>query len=109
LASIAFIQASASRGSSALENVGGFIPMNWAYVVTWLGTLWLGPCGSPRFICWATYCCVYRIWRSTSVWVAIKASDGVMGGGGSSSLLPVAPNPLGELRVGPTIWNASLY
>jgi hypothetical protein len=28
LASIAFIQASASRGSSALENVGGFIPMN---------------------------------------------------------------------------------
>jgi hypothetical protein len=26
-----------------------------------------------------------------------------MGGGGGRSLLPVAPNPLGELRVGPTI------
>jgi hypothetical protein len=34
---------------------------------------------------------------------AIKASDGVMGGGSGSSLLPVAPNLLGELRVGPTI------
>jgi hypothetical protein len=33
--------------------------------------------------------------------VAMKASDGVMGGGGGRSLLPVAPNPLGELRVGP--------
>jgi hypothetical protein len=26
-----------------------------------------------------------------------------MGGGGGRSLLPVAPNPLGELRVGLTI------
>jgi hypothetical protein len=26
-----------------------------------------------------------------------------MGGGGGRSLLPVAPNLLGELRVGPTI------
>jgi hypothetical protein len=26
-----------------------------------------------------------------------------MGGGGGRSLLPVAPNPLGELREGPTI------
>jgi hypothetical protein len=33
----------------------------------------------------------------------MKASRGVMGGGGGWSLLPVAPNPLGELRVGPTI------
>jgi hypothetical protein len=33
----------------------------------------------------------------------MKASDGVMGGGGGRSLLPVAPNQLGELRVGPTI------
>jgi hypothetical protein len=33
----------------------------------------------------------------------MKASDGVMGGGGSRLLLPVALNPLGELRVGPTI------
>jgi hypothetical protein len=33
----------------------------------------------------------------------MKVSDGVMGGGGGSSLLRVAPNPLGELRVGPTI------
>jgi hypothetical protein len=28
------IQALASRGSSALEKVGGFIAMNWAYMVT---------------------------------------------------------------------------
>jgi hypothetical protein len=35
--------------------------------------------------------------------MAMKASDGVMGGGGGKSLLPFAPNPLGELRVGPTI------
>jgi hypothetical protein len=33
----------------------------------------------------------------------MKASDGVMGDGGEKSLLPVTPNPLGELRVGPTI------
>jgi hypothetical protein len=33
----------------------------------------------------------------------MKASDGVMGGGGGISLLPVAPNPLGELCMGPTI------
>jgi hypothetical protein len=106
---MALIQASASRGSSALEKVGGFIPMNWAYVVTWLGPSWLAPCGGPRFICWGICYCVYRYWRSTSIWVAMKASDGVMGGGGSRLLLPVALNPLGELRVGPTIWNASLY
>jgi hypothetical protein len=46
---------------------------------------------------------VCRIWRNTSVWVAMKASDGVMGGGGGKSLLPLAPKPLGELRVVPTI------
>jgi hypothetical protein len=40
--------------------------------------------------------------------VAMKASDGVMGGGGGKSPLPFAPNLLGELRVVPTIWNASL-
>jgi hypothetical protein len=33
----------------------------------------------------------------------MKASDGVMGGGGGKSLLPVASNLLGEMRVGPTI------
>jgi hypothetical protein len=44
-----------------------------------------------------------KIWRSTSVWVAMKASDGVMGGGGGKSPLPFAPKPLGELRVVPTI------
>jgi hypothetical protein len=33
----------------------------------------------------------------------MKASDDVMGGGGGKSLLPAVPNPLGELRVGPTI------
>jgi hypothetical protein len=33
----------------------------------------------------------------------MKTSDGVMGGGGGRSLLPAAPNLLGELRVGPTI------
>jgi hypothetical protein len=38
----------------------------------------------------------------------MKASDGVMGGGGGRLVLQVAPNPLGELRVGPTILNASL-
>jgi hypothetical protein len=32
---MALIQASASRGSSALEKVGGFVLMNWAYMVTW--------------------------------------------------------------------------
>jgi hypothetical protein len=32
-----------------------------------------------------------------------------MGGGGGKSLLLFAPNPLGELRVVPTIWNVSLY
>jgi hypothetical protein len=31
-----------------------------------------------------------------------------MGGGGGKSPLLFAPNPLGELRVVPTIWNASL-
>jgi hypothetical protein len=36
-------------------------------------------------------------------WVAMKASDGVMGGGGGKSLLPLALKPLGELRVVPTI------
>jgi hypothetical protein len=33
----------------------------------------------------------------------MKASNGVMGGGGGRSLLPVALNPLRELRVCPTI------
>jgi hypothetical protein len=33
----------------------------------------------------------------------MKASDGVMGGGGGKSPLPLASNPLGELRVVPTI------
>jgi hypothetical protein len=33
----------------------------------------------------------------------MKASDGVMGGGGSKSPLPFALNQLGELRVIPTI------
>jgi hypothetical protein len=33
----------------------------------------------------------------------MKASDGVVGSGGGRSLLPVASNPLGELRVGHTI------
>jgi hypothetical protein len=33
----------------------------------------------------------------------MKASDDVMGGGGSKSPLLLAPNPLGELRVVPTI------
>jgi hypothetical protein len=37
------------------------------------------------------------------VCIAMKASDGVMGGGGGKSPLPLAPNPLGELRVVPTI------
>jgi hypothetical protein len=37
------------------------------------------------------------------VCVAMKASDGVMGGGGGKSPLPLALNPLGELRVVPTI------
>jgi hypothetical protein len=37
----------------------------------------------------------------------MKASDGVMGGGGGKSLLPPALKPLGELRVVPTIWKAS--
>jgi hypothetical protein len=46
---------------------------------------------------------VCRIWRSTLVWVAMKASDGVMDGGGGKSLLPLALKPLGELRVVPTI------
>jgi hypothetical protein len=41
--------------------------------------------------------------------VAMKASDGVMVGSGGKSPLPFALNPLGELRVGPTFWNASLY
>jgi hypothetical protein len=35
--------------------------------------------------------------------VAIKAFDGVMGGGGGKSLLLVASNLPGELRMGPTI------
>jgi hypothetical protein len=39
----------------------------------------------------------------------MKASDGVMDGGGGRSLLPAVLNPLGELRMGPTIGNASLY
>jgi hypothetical protein len=33
----------------------------------------------------------------------MKASDGVMGGGGGKSLLLLAPNPLVEQRVVPTI------
>jgi hypothetical protein len=33
----------------------------------------------------------------------MKASDGVMGGGGGKSPLSFAPNPKGELRVIPTI------
>jgi hypothetical protein len=35
--------------------------------------------------------------------VAMIASDGDMGGSGGKSPLPFAPNPLGELRVAPTI------
>jgi hypothetical protein len=35
--------------------------------------------------------------------VAMKASVGFMGGGGGKSPLPLAPKPLGELRVVPTI------
>jgi hypothetical protein len=42
------------------------------------------------------------MWRSTSVCVAMKVFDGVMGGSGGKSLLPFTPNPFGELRVGPT-------
>jgi hypothetical protein len=33
----------------------------------------------------------------------MKASDGVMGGGGGKSLLQFAPNPLAELRMVPII------
>jgi hypothetical protein len=33
----------------------------------------------------------------------MKAFDGVMGSGGGKSPLPLAPNPLGELLVVPTI------
>jgi hypothetical protein len=33
----------------------------------------------------------------------MKASDGVMGGGGGKSLLSFAPNLLGELHMVPTI------
>jgi hypothetical protein len=33
----------------------------------------------------------------------MKASNGVMGGGGSKSPLPFALKPLGELRMVPTI------
>jgi hypothetical protein len=33
----------------------------------------------------------------------MKVSDGVMGGGGGKSPLPLSLNPLGELRVVPTI------
>jgi hypothetical protein len=35
--------------------------------------------------------------------MAMKDSDGVMGGGGGKSPLPFAPNPLGELLAVPTI------
>jgi hypothetical protein len=35
--------------------------------------------------------------------MAMKASNGIMGGGGGSSPLSDAPKPLVELRVGPTI------
>jgi hypothetical protein len=35
--------------------------------------------------------------------MAMMTSDGFMGGGGGKSPLPFAPNPLGELRVVPTI------
>jgi hypothetical protein len=37
----------------------------------------------------------------------MKASVGVMGGGGGKSPLPLAPKPLGELRVVPTILKVS--
>jgi hypothetical protein len=37
IASTALTHASASSGSSALVNVGGFIPINWVYVVTVYG------------------------------------------------------------------------
>jgi hypothetical protein len=47
--------------------------------------------------------CLQDLARSTSVCVPMKASDGVMSGGGGKSPLPFAPNPLGELRVVPTI------
>jgi hypothetical protein len=53
--------------------------------------------------CWAICCYLYRIWCNTSVWVSMKASDGIMGGGGGRSPLPDAPKPLGELRIGPII------
>jgi hypothetical protein len=33
----------------------------------------------------------------------MKAFDGVLGGGGGKSPLQLAPNPLGELHVVPTI------
>jgi hypothetical protein len=108
LASMALIHASASRGSSALVNVGAFILRNWVYVVTWFGPSWLAPCRGLWFNYWAIFYCVCWIWRSTSVWVAISAFDGIMGDGGGSSPLPDAPKPLGELRVGPTIWKCEL-
>jgi hypothetical protein len=44
-----------------------------------------------------------RIWRNTSVWVAIKVSTSVMGGGGGRSPLPNVSKPLGMLRVDLTI------
>jgi hypothetical protein len=63
----------------------------------------VGPGGGPRFICWAICFCICRIWRGTSVCVAMKASDGVMGGGGGKSPLPFAPScawfPPSEMRV----------
>jgi hypothetical protein len=38
----------------------------------------------------------------------MKASVGFMGGGGGKSPLPLAPKPLGELRVVPTIRKVSI-
>jgi hypothetical protein len=87
-----------------LVKVGGFILINWEYVVTICGPSGLAPTGGLWCICYAICCCVYKIWRNTSVWAAKKVSTGVMGGGGGKSPLPDASKPLGVLRVGPTIW-----
>jgi hypothetical protein len=43
------------------------------------------------------------MWRNTSVWVAMKVSTGVMGGGGGRSPLPDTSKLLGVLHVDPTI------
>jgi hypothetical protein len=106
-ASMALIHASASSGSSALVNVGAFIPINWVYEVTIYGPSWLAPCGGLCSSCctrWSICCCICRSWRNTSVCAVRSASVSVRGGGGGGWPLPEAPKPLGVLRVGPTIW-----